>query len=238
VDDPTSLLPGNSYASNQPPRAQLIEQPVTDVLFASEKFIDIMDARHLPEQPREDMIGLVKYNLAADNLHDLTTDYETLKALLFSSINAYGGTGTARAMGVGLSILGDGRFNSIHYMILLSDGWPNGYDLPYENPTSFEHYCPGGDPCEHALKYIEYQIEQANAQNVTIFTIGLGDDLNTMTFDGSAVYGPGTENISGMYVLERIASQTGGAAYHAPTTDELGDIFQWIADAIFIRLTG
>jgi hypothetical protein len=40
-----------------------------------------------------------------------------------------------------------------------------------------------------------------------------------------------------MYVLERIANSTGGAAYHAPTTDELDEIFGWIADAIFIRLT-
>jgi hypothetical protein len=236
LDDPELLVPGVSYDSELPPRAHLIEQPMTDVLLASEKFIDIIDARHLPEQPREDQIGLVKYNYTGSNLFDLTTDYEALKETLFSSIQSYGGTGTASAMKVGLSILGEGRHNSIHYMILLSDGWPNTYDNPFEDPIEWI-YCPGGNPCTSALEYIELQIEAANEQNVTIFTIGLGEDLDALTFDGSAVYGPGTENISGMYILERIANSTGGAAYHAPTTEELEEIFQWIADAIFIRLT-
>ncbi|MGD2253687.1 MAG: hypothetical protein PVF70_12300, partial [Anaerolineales bacterium] len=94
------------------------------------------------------------------------------------------------------------------------------------------------DPCRRSLEYIDAQILEAQRQNVTIFTIGLGEDLNTRTFDASSAYGPGTEIFSGMDVLERIANSTGGTAYHAPTSEELEQIFKWISEAIFVRLSG
>jgi hypothetical protein len=122
-------------------------------------------------------------------------------------------------------------------MVLLTDGWPNHYDYPYLNPYSFERFCGSDYPCRQTLEYIEVQSLEAAKQNVTIFTIGLGYNLDVETFDASPAYGPGTENFTGMDLLRRIAENTGGYAYHAPTSEELQNIFEWIAEAIFVRLT-
>jgi hypothetical protein len=46
----------------------------------------------------------------------------------------------------------------------------------------------------------------------------------------------GDPNYNGQKLLERIAQRTGGEAYFAPTTEELEAIFEWIAEAIFVRL--
>ena len=246
TDDWDTLMPGVSVSGDEPPLANFMEQPMLDVLLAAEAFIDIVDSRRVPGAPREDNIGLADFESEADILLDLTTDYEGLKEELFTNFNAWGGTNIGGGLRLGLSVLGDGRWNSTHYMILVTDGWPTHYDSPYTNPTSFGTRCPtpGGQnlPCEGSLDYIDAQIEAANAQNVTIFAIGLGDAV-TDTFDASVSaayvddYGAAAENFSGMDLLERIAGGTNGQAYHAPTTEELEEIFGWIAEAIFIRIT-
>jgi hypothetical protein len=87
------------------------------------------------------------------------------------------------------------------------------------------------------LEYIDIQTQEARRENVTIFAIGLGSTLDTDTFNASSAYRPGTESYTGMDLLRRIAENTGGYAYHAPTSEELEQIFDWIAEAIFVRLT-
>jgi hypothetical protein len=41
----------------------------------------------------------------------------------------------------------------------------------------------------------------------------------------------------GQDILRQIASETGGEAYYAPTTEQLQEAFEAIAEAIFVRLT-
>jgi hypothetical protein len=241
-DDWDTLVPGVSISGDEPPLANLMEQPMLDTLLASATFIDIVDTRRPPGAPRGDQIGLVGYDSEADKLIDLTTDYEAIKEELFTSFRAWGGTNLGGGIRVGLSILGDGRWNSTHYMVLLTDGWPNFYDTPYTNPTTFGLRCMKGssytnDPCLESLVYIDTQVAKALEQNVTIFTIGLGEDLNTTTFPVEGVPDWVDGNYSGMDLLERIAEGTNGLAYHAPTTAELEEIFAWIAEAIFLRIT-
>ncbi len=240
-DDWDTIMPGVSVSGDEPPIANIMEQPMLDTLLAAEAFIDIVDSRRVSGAPREDRIGLVDFETTADILLELTTDYEAIKDELFTNFWAWGGTNIGGGMRLGLSVLGDGRWNSTHYMILLTDGWPTHYDSPYENPTSFGTRCPtpGGVnvPCKESLEYIDAMIENAIEQNVTIFTIGLGDVV-TDTFDATMADGEGwTATYSGMDLLERIATGTNGQAYHAPTTEELEEIFGWIAEAIFIRIT-
>ena len=86
-------------------------------------------------------------------------------------------------------------------------------------------------PCPETFNWIDQQIDYANNQNVTIFTIGLGNALTDVTFNAY-----GDPNFNGQKLLERIAQNTGGESYHAPTTAELEQIFEWIAEAIFVRL--
>jgi hypothetical protein len=244
TDEWDTLMPGVNVGPGQPPMATLIEEPLTDVLFAASTFIDLVDSRRPPAAPRGDQIGLVAYNASADKLLDLTTDYEAIKEELFTNFRADGGTNLAAGMRVGLNILGGGRWNSTHYMILLTDGWPNYFDKDtYAEPTDFTNRCqkPGGgntnNPCPETLYYIDAQIQEAIEQNVVIFAIGLGEDLNTRTFEVlPGVTGWPAGDYSGMDILEHIADGTNGQAYHAPTTEELEDIFAWIAEAIFIRI--
>ena len=92
------------------------------------------------------------------------------------------------------------------------------------------------NPCRESLIYIDTQVEQAILNNVTIFAIGLGADLDVTTFNVSGVPGWADGSYTGMDLLERIAESTNGQAYHAPTTEELEEIFYWIAEAIFIRI--
>jgi hypothetical protein len=242
TDDWNSLVPGVSTSGNDVPMANLMEQPMTDTLLAAETFIDLIDSRRPPLAPRSDQLGLVGYESNADKLLNLTTDYEAVKQELFTNFRAFGGTNLGGGMRVGLDVLADGRWNSTHYMILLTDGWPNFYDdQTYVSPTRFGRRCIIGgsytnDPCRESLIYIDTQIEQAILNNVTIFTIGLGADLDTRTFPVAGVPGWADANYSGMDILERIAEGTNGQAYHAPSTEELEEIFAWIAEAIFIRI--
>ena len=75
-------------------------------------------------------------------------------------------------------------------------------------------------------------IAEAQDQNVIIFTIGLGSDVVNDTFSAY-----GDPNYTGMKLMERIATLTNGQSYFAPTSEELEEIFEWIAEAIFVRLT-
>jgi hypothetical protein len=84
--------------------------------------------------------------------------------------------------------------------------------------------------------YIDAQTEQAILNNVTIFTIGLGAQLDVNTFAVASTPGWADGNYTAMDLLERIAERTNGQAYLAPTSEELQEIFSWIAEAIFIRI--
>ncbi len=237
TDDWDSLNPGVSTSGDDVPMANFMEQPMTDTLLAAETFIDLIDSRRPPMAPRNDQIGLVGYESVADKLLDLTTDYEAIKNELFTNFRAFGGTNLGGGMRVGLDILASGRWNSTHYMILLTDGWPNFYDdNNYTNPTRFGRRCPTNDPCRESLMYIDAQIEQAILNNVTIFTIGLGAQLDVNTFSVASTPGWADGNYTAMDLLERIAERTNGQAYLAPTSEELQEIFSWIAEAIFIRI--
>jgi len=88
-------------------------------------------------------------------------------------------------------------------------------------------------PCPEVFPWIDQQIDYANSENVTIFTIGLGKAMTDVTFSAY-----GDPNYNGQKLLERISDDTGGTAYFAPTTEELEQIFEWIAEAIFVRLKG
>jgi hypothetical protein len=137
-------------------------------------------------------------------------------------------------MRLGVSTLEEGgRSTTLHFMVLLTDGRPNRY-----GPSGEGHSVYEPDPDQKTLNYIADQIDFANEQNVTVFAIGLGEAmLDDFTEEALPLTLNGEEMLKGMDILRQIASDTGGDAYHAPTTAELEDIFGWIAEAIFVRLT-
>jgi hypothetical protein len=226
---PWTLNPKVPVNVNEEPVAELVMQPLYDVLRSSETFIDLIDSRRFdtnPPRAREDQFSLTTFSNSGDLLYDLTLDYESLKDTLFTGIISDYDTNIGDGMRVGIDTLTGGRSNSIHFMILLSDGWPNRYGSSGTD-------CPTGMPCPETFTWIDQQIEYAIRENVTIFTIGLGKSLTETTFSAY-----GDPSFTGQKLLEYIAEETGGSAYFAPTTEELEQIFEWIADAIFVRLKG
>jgi VWFA-related protein len=61
---------------------------------------------------------------------------------------------------------------------------------------------------------LTYLINHALAQNVPFFTVGLGDTVNVVD-------------------LEKLADDTGGQYYAAPTSDNLQTVYQQLADVLF-----
>ena len=229
---PQTLNPMVAKDVNSAPVTELLEQPMYDVLRSTETFVDIIDSRRFdtnPPKEREDQFSLSTFSNTGDLLYDLTLDYEQLKNTLFTGIRSDANTNIGDGMRVGLDTLSSGRSNTIHFMVLVTDGWPNRYGTGGTRcPTP-----PYPLPCQATLDYIDQQIANANSQNVTIFAIGVGNALTDTTFNAY-----GDPNYNGQKLLEHIAQETGGTAYFAPTTEELEQIFEWIAEAIFVRLKG
>lgn len=227
---PASMVPMFPVDVYSEPMTLFAEQPMYDVLRSTETFIDLIDARRFdtdPPRAREDEFSLVTFSTDGEVLYDLTNDYEEIKRTLFTGIEGQNFTNLGEGMRLGLLTLEEGgRPTTLHFMILLTDGRPNRY-----NPGGTGVSVNSPDPDAPTLDYIDEQIEFATSQNVTIFTIGLGEAMINETFEAY-----GNPNANGMTILERIASATGGEAYHAPTTEELQQIFEWIAEAIFVRL--
>lgn len=226
---PWTLNPRVPVDVNSEPVTELVQQPLYDVLRSTETFIDLIDSRRFDTNPplaREDQFSLTTFSTTGDLLYDLTLDYETLKDTLFTGIEADVYTNIGDGMRIGIDTLSGGRSDTIHFMVLLSDGWPNRYG---SSGTS----CGSTMPCPQVFPWIDEQIDYANSENVTVFTIGLGNAMTDVIFSAY-----GDSNYNGQKLLERIAQQTGGSAYFAPTTEELEQIFEWIAEAIFVRLKG
>jgi hypothetical protein len=227
---PEAMEPRHPIDGDEEPVTYLVEQPMFDVLRSTETFIDLIDLRRqdtTPPRAREDQFSLVTFSNRGRLLYDLTVDYEAIKNTLFTEIEGDSYTNLGDGMRRGLNTLVDeGRSNTIHYMVLVTDGLPNRY-----RDDGSGHSSNGEDPDTPTLNYIDEQVEYAKSQNVTVFTIGLGNPMTEATF---TLHG---KPANGMDLLEYIADETGGEAYHAPNTAELRQIFEWIAEAIFVRLS-
>jgi hypothetical protein len=225
---PHTMIPMEPGVDDEPITI-FLEQPMYDVLRSTETFIDLIDARRFdtnPPRAREDQFSLVTFSNRGELLYDLTDNYEDIKLKLFTGIEGENWTNLGDGMRMGLNTLVvGGRSNTLHYMVLLTDGRPNRY-----GPAGEGHSVNQPDPDQATLDYIQVQIDFAIEQNVVIYVIGLGEAM----LDNFSV---GGSDMNGMDILIHIASETGGQAYHAPTTAELEQIFEWIAESIFVRLT-
>jgi hypothetical protein len=222
---------------NDEPVTWFLEQPMYDVLRSTEIFIDLIDARRFdtnPPREREDEFSLVTFSNSGRLLSPLTDNYEEIKHRLFTEIEGESWTNLGDGMNLGVQTLEvGGRSNTLHFMVLLTDGRPNRHGKEGEDQLSVNQ----PDPDQRTLNYIAEQINFANEQNVTVFTIGLGeamldnfaDDALPLTLGGEGMF-------QGQDILRQIASDTGGEVYYAPTTKELQEAFELIADAIFVRL--
>ena len=193
------------------------EQPIHDTLVAADGFLDFLD-------PDLDQVGLATYATSASVDIELTFSFDAITNTLYT-IDPTGCTNLSSGIYSGISGLStfaphNGRANAVHIMILLSDGWSNTW------AGSWACACDTSLPCPYDICYegtgepwgkVRQAYEDARDNQVIIFTIGQGACVN----EG---------------LLREIADETFGRYYWAPTTDELDEIFEKIAEYIFLRL--
>ncbi|MFM2357774.1 MAG: hypothetical protein RJA61_511 [Candidatus Parcubacteria bacterium] len=172
-------------------------QPLTDVKDSALLFVDELGV--------DDKVGLVSFGTTATNPPDmsLTSDFETLKGAIKNiSIVLQGGQNTN--IGDGILRAKEELFSTRHtedsarVIVLLTDGIATHPQKPED-----EFYPE---------KYAEFEAAASKRQDVDVFTIGLGNKVNTA-------------------FLQRISSGE-GYAFIAPTTENLGEVYKTIANEI------
>jgi len=189
-------------------------QPFDAAIDAAKYFTTLFDEQY-------DKIGAVRFSTTAAISQNLTSDFSTVRGSLDAILWPAGATNIAHGLAVGRQVLdGPGkRANAVRVLVLLTDGVANIYcgSATY-NPSAYDSTsCSTGSGVSQAEEHARQEAQRARNGDIIIFTIGLGNDLNT-TF------------------LQDIATIGGGKFYHAPTTAELDEAFQAVAEQTHIAL--
>lgn len=142
--------------------------------------------------------GAGKFTYEYEELCPLTNDKEKVKEKINSIktlTEKFTGTYIGNALEGGLKQFNTTNNDTRKYIILLTDG---------KDTTGVSGYDE---------KKTERAIADAKLKGVKVFTIGLGDELDTE-------------------VLEKISKQTGGKYYYASSSEVLEDVFELIASDI------
>ena len=142
--------------------------------------------------------GAGKFTFEYENLASMTSDKEVVKEKINNIktfIEKFSGTYIGNALECGLKQFDSQNSDTRKYMILLTDGKDTTEVEGYDDKKTF------------------FAINEAKAKGVKVFTIGLGDELDTE-------------------VLQNIAIQTGGKYYYASNSEVLEDVFELIASDI------
>lgn len=151
----------------------------------------------------EDNLGLVIFGSEAYTYAPLSFDKQTLRSL-FSEVSA-GIAGETTAIGDALTMAVQdvsGVPNDSKIVILLSDGYDNASVVP-----------------------VEKALEIAKKQNVKVYTVGVGSDVQMAnTFMGLVPVNPSADLDE--KTLKRIAKQTGGKYFRAKSTKQLQEVYE------------
>jgi len=143
-----------------------------------------------------DQSGLVSYSTTATLDKGLSNDHGLTQTMV-NSLLVTGATNIGDAISLAITGFNNANPQAAKIAILLTDGKANKPNGPGY----------GEDPADVA--YAESKAQEAANAGITIFTIGLGSNINAA-------------------MLENIASSTGGLYYFAPTGDDLDDIYNLI----------
>lgn len=165
------------------------EQPMTDAITAAQEFVDNLASNAQAGVVSFASTSVVETDLTPLNSYNNKTSVNSVIGILTAS----GSTAMGDAMRDANNMLIDGRPGSKKVMVVLTDGVTNA----------------GSDRQGHTA------IATANANDITIYTIGLG----------------ATDYIDEP-VLQSIAFETGGIYYYAPTSEGLRDVYNSIAQEI------
>ncbi|MCU4972914.1 VWA domain-containing protein [Halobacteria archaeon AArc-m2/3/4] len=162
--------------------------PAGERVAATETFID-----SVLNESVGDRAGYVDFNLEGHERHSLSGDLDSVRNALTD--DAGGGTDIGAGIRAGTDLYDDADTDRV--MILLGDG---------------ENDVPGESTEDTNAATIE-AAEEAAENNITIYTVGLGDAVDDDH-------------------LENIAETTGGEYYTAANAEELADAFERAADEV------
>jgi len=191
-------------------------QPITDAKSAAKSFVDL-------NNPLVANLAVVSYSsecTAPDGsaVHAytldqaLTANYGSVRSAI-DDLLAWGATNADGGLFTAIQELNGprGRVDATQYIIFLTDGVPN-------QVRSEPQPCSGASMnCEPARQAVRDDATAAASQHIVIHTIGLGAS-------------------SDMALLQDVANITGGLAYYAPSSDDLGAIYQEIFRQIQLKL--
>jgi Mg-chelatase subunit ChlD len=158
-----------------------------------------------------DLAGLTSFGWDGTLNHQLSYDWTSVKSKI-DALNANGATN----MGEGLEKANDEfvahrREGAVAAIILLSDGLVN---VDREGT-----YYEDDDDRTPAMDYVREEADVAEAMGVIIYTIGLGETSSHFDED----------------LLKEIV-RNGGKYYHAPSADDLSQIYDMIAMDLFYKV--
>jgi Mg-chelatase subunit ChlD len=176
-------------------------QPLTAAKEAAKHFVDL-------NNPTLAKIGLVSYGNNATLDWHLTDTFIQVKWSI-DGLDAGGCTNGSDAMFRARNELTGPRAvpDSHRIMVLLTDGKPN---KPYCND------CRSNCPAAKAAMRTEAAVAANN--NIEIYSIGLGDDVD-------------------MQLMRDLAAITGGRSFYAPSASDLDDVYQQVFDSLQLKLS-
>ena len=174
-----------------------------------------------------DKIGLATYSTTASINNNLTSSLTGLSSTIGGLAPPAGSTNIAHGIATGRRVLdGTGkRANAVRVLVLLTDGIPNYYCTNSAAYTSSTACSTGSSatsptsctPATTAMTHTWNQATAAAAADITIYVIGLGNGVLDC-------------------VLQQTADNGGGIYYKAPTTAQLDEAFEAIAEQTHIAL--
>jgi|GEM_PF-1286268 len=203
-------------------------EPFDGTVAAAEYFTTLFN-------PSYDKIGAAKYSDNTASITGLSSNLSGVKSSIHNLVPPTGTTNIAGGLAAGRIIL-DGagkRANAVRVLVLLTDGIANyvcGSDSTYGQSDYNNLPCSSvnSEPQASAQSHAYNEAARATSEDIIIFTIGLGNgvDANFLkrVADGGGTSGPCQDN------------QQGCRYYFAPTTDQLDEAFEAIAEQTHIAL--
>lgn len=203
LDRSGSMCSDSHFLTSNCPAPPPAHEPMTSVKVAANGFAELFE-------PGYARFGLVSFSSTASLDESVSTDFG-LGSGLESTINAIypsGSTNIGDALDEAIDEVRNGpntRADAIKVVVLLSDGVPNR--------------CAGGVTCTaaEAADHARAKAQEAAGYGVTIYTIGLGN------------------NVDAALMLD-LADAGNGAYIQSPTAGDLDTAFDTIASLIKVRI--
>ena len=180
-----------------------VHEPMNSVKTAANGFADLFE-------PGYARMGLVSFASTASLDMEVSSDFGSGSGLEAAVDGIYptGRTNIGDALHGAIEEVRNGpntRPDAIKVIVLLSDGVPNR--------------CGGGASCSAvaAANYAHAKALEAAAHNITIYTIGLGNNLDAA-------------------LMQDLADTAGGVYIQSPTSADLDEAFDTIAAMIKVRI--